>query len=51
MSRSYKQSPKHWWTKESKLVRDWCNRKWRREGKKLGPDAPPQKGTGGWLTH
>lgn len=42
---------KKWWGKEDKSWRKITNRMWRRQGKHLKEDAPPQRGTEGWGTH
>lgn len=39
------------YSKEDKSWRKITNRIWRRQGKRLAEDAPPQRGTQGWRTH
>ena len=53
MSRSRKARSKwkRYYSKESAYARWLTRRKNRRLGKKLLEDAPPDKGTQGWLTH
>jgi len=50
MSRTERSKPYKWWSKEDKSWRQITNRAWRRAGKHLLEDAPPQKSTQGWRT-
>lgn len=40
-----------WYSKENSYARRQTRRKHRREGKKYLDDAPPEKGTQGWMTY
>jgi len=40
-----------WYSTESPYAKFLTRRKQRRAGKRLLEDAPPEKGTQGWLTH
>lgn len=54
MSSSRQRTALYWrkyYSKENGYARRLTRRLWRRQGKRFLDDAPPQKGTQGWMTH
>lgn len=54
MSRTRPRPATFWrkyYSKESPYAKRLTRRKWRRQGKRFLEDAPPEKGTQGWMTH